>query len=121
MRIEVSMELVLEVGGSPIHECKKISWGQFSDNCINGYAKATKNNPENINLPHDAIVCNNVNYTDDAHISAINVLHDDLIELMSNANDELVSQQGDRRDHINVDLAGMAMPQISTLLLENVL
>ena len=85
-----------EVGGSPIHECKKISWGQFSDNCINGYAKATKNNPENINLPHDAIICNNVNYTDDAHISAINVLHDDLIELMSNANDELVSQQGDR-------------------------
>ena len=29
-------------------------------------------------------------------ISAINVLHDDLIELMSKANDELVSQQGDK-------------------------
>ena len=50
MCIEVSLELVPLVGGTPIHKCKKISWGQFSDNCINGYAKATKNNLENVNL-----------------------------------------------------------------------
>ena len=61
---------------------KNISWGQFSENCINGSAKAKKNNLENVTLPHDAIICNNVNYIDDAHISAINVLYDDLIELM---------------------------------------
>ena len=67
------------------------SWGQFSDNCINSYAKAKKNNLEN-----GAIICNNVNYTNDAQISAINVLYDDVIELMPNASDELVSQQGDK-------------------------
>ena len=82
MCIEVSLELVPQVGGSPIHECKKISWGQFSDNCINGYAKATKSNLENVNLPHDVIICNNVNCTDDAYIYAINVLYDDLIKIM---------------------------------------
>ena len=57
---------------------------------------STSDGHDVINLPHDAIICNNVNYTDDAHIYAINVLYDGLIELMSNASDELVSQQGDK-------------------------
>ena len=47
-------------------------------------------------MPHDAIICNNVNCEDDAYISAINVLYDDLIEIMSKAGNELVSQQGDK-------------------------
>ena len=39
----------------------------------------------NVYLPHDAVICNV-----DAHIiSAINVLYGDLIEIMSNASDEL--------------------------------
>ena len=41
-------------------------------------------------------MCNNVNCTDDAHIFAISVPYADLIEIMSNASDKLVSWQGDK-------------------------
>ena len=47
-------------------------------------------------MPHDAIIYNNVNCTDDAHKSVINVLYDDLIEVMSNASDKMVSRQGNK-------------------------
>jgi len=40
---------------------------------------------------------------------------------MTNASDELVSQQGVGQNHKNVDLAGMIMPEISILLPENAL
>ena len=63
------------------HECKQNSWDKVSDGCINGYAEATKCNLENVNIPHDAIICNDVNCTDDAHISAINVFYDNNINL----------------------------------------
>ena len=92
--IDVSLELVPQVEGLSTHECQKISWDRVSDECINSYAEATKCNLKNVNIPHDAIICNNVNCTDDAHISAINLFYDNIIESMKNANDELVSRQG---------------------------
>ena len=105
MCLEVSLELVPHV--------KKISWTNLVTTVLMVMLRQQKNNLENVNLPHDAIICNSVNCTDDAHISAINVLYHDLIEIMSNASDELVIRQ----DHTNVDLAGMTIPEISTLLL----
>ena len=74
--IDVSLELVPQVEGLSTHECQKISWDRVSDECINSYAEATKCNLKNVNIPHDAIICNNVNCTDDAHISAINLFYD---------------------------------------------
>ena len=65
-------------------------------------------------LYYYAIICNDVNGTDDAHISAINMFYDNIIE-SSDASYELVSRQG----HTNVDLAAMTMPEISLLLPEN--
>ena len=55
---------------------------------INGYAEATKYNLENVNIPQDAIICNDVNCTYNAHIAAIHVFDDTSIESMANASDE---------------------------------
>ena len=97
---------------------KKITWDTFNDGRINGYTEATKYNLENVNIPHDAIISNDVNCTDDAHISAINVFYDNIIESTTIASDELVIRQVVGQNHTNVDLAGMTMPEISILLLE---
>ena len=37
-----------------------------------------------------------MNCTNDAHISAINVLYDDLLEVMSSASDNMISRQGNK-------------------------
>ena len=81
--IDVSLELVPQVEGLLTHECKRIGWDRVSDDCINGNAEATKYNLKNVNIPHDAIICNNVNCTDDAHISAINLFYDNINESMN--------------------------------------
>ena len=97
--VDVSLELVAQVEGSSTQECKQISWDKFSDDCIKGYTEATKYKLENVNSPHDAIICNDVNYTDDAHISVINVFYDNIIESMTNVSDELVGRQGRTKPH----------------------
>ena len=91
--IGVSLELVPKVEGSTTRECKTITCDKFSDGCIKGCAEATKYNLKNVNIPHDAIICNDVNCTDDADIFAINVYYDNIIESMTNANYELVGRQ----------------------------
>ena len=98
--IDVSLELVPHVEGLSTHECKQISWDRVSDECINSYAEAKKCNLKNVNIPHDAIICNNVNCTDEAHISAINLFYDNIIESMTNANDELVIRHGGTKPYI---------------------
>ena len=40
----VNLELVLQVEGSSTQECKKISWEQFSDGCIEAYAVLRQQN-----------------------------------------------------------------------------
>ena len=57
------------------NEFQKINCCQFSDHSIEDYANATMDNLENVIIPLDAIICNDVNCTNDAHISAINVLY----------------------------------------------
>ena len=54
----------------------------------------TKFNLKHLNIPYDAFICNNVNCTDGAHISAINLFYANIIESMKNASDELVSRPG---------------------------
>ena len=50
----------------------------FSDRCIED-VNATIDNLGNVNIPHYYIICKDVNCTNDAHISAINVLNSDLL------------------------------------------
>jgi len=75
-RTGVSLEPMTQVEGSSTQGCKKISWDNFNCGCIIGY-----------NLE-------NVNSATDARMTAINVLYDNIIESMTNASNELISQQG---------------------------
>ena len=119
-QITFRMELVPQFEGLLTHECNGISWDRGSDDCINVYAEATKFNLKNVNIPYDAFICNNVNCTDDAHISAINQFYANIIESMKNASDELVSRPGRTKPYKRRP-GRNAMPEISMLLPENAL
>ena len=94
--IEILLVLVPHVDGTSNNEFQKIKCCQFSGRCIEDYANATMDNLANVIIPLDAIICNDVNCTNDAHISYINVLHDDLIEVISSASDNMISRQGNK-------------------------
>lgn len=71
MSDRLPMSIVPQVESSSTKECKSIRWDQFSDFCINDSTKVTKYNLENVNIPGDSIIYNDVNSIEDEHISMI--------------------------------------------------
>ena len=62
--IPLCIDISHQVEGSSTQECKQISCDKLS-----GYADATKSNLQHVSIPHYTIICNDVNSTDDSHVT----------------------------------------------------